>query len=339
MLSGGWIKTVAALALSLSSCSGLSLEQGDGEPVMVSFVISQPMTKSTSADQEIRSVDILLFIKESGRIDAVRRCGSDSISMLVPTGVDVDYHLVANAPQGSLDSISNEADFLSRLTSLQENAGGNHLMAGSGSAVFSKTDRRVRVDLRRYLCKVTLESLSVESGFAGRHDIRLEEAFLINVNGTEPMSGTPSAGEIWYNRSEKDEQTPEEVRTMLVHAGDSAQVGVGPSRLDWTFFCMPNPVLPEDDHTVITDSLWCPRCTRLVIRMSVDSETNYYAITLPPSESNTNLLIKSAVITGMGTPLPDMTLGEMKVTWDVCVDGWEEDSNDIDFNQSNYNRL
>ena len=92
---------VSVVCLELVSCtkSGSDPVVGERGRVGVTFAVEGARTKAQSGpDASVNTLDVLLFRSRSGVLECSGRTASDSIRISVPSGIPLDYYLIANSP-------------------------------------------------------------------------------------------------------------------------------------------------------------------------------------------------------------------------------------------------
>lgn len=316
----------ACAVLLAGSCTREPLAEGDGGRSTVSFVVgSQTRASVTPHEGEVTSLDVLVFRSGNGVLDngaRVEGAGVDRISVELTAGVALRWYVVANAPRGLLSYVS-ESTFLEGLTLLTHGTETSLVMLGSGSLPEGPVAESVQVALDRYACKVTVETVTVEwaDAFTMASSVTLGRIALVNVVGSTPWSGTPAAGELWYNRMGVESGLPAYVADMTVkdYEGRTLQEGVA-ADVASPLYCMPNPV--ANDVNSANAPEWSPRSTRVAVEVLLDGKANWYPVDLPAMRCNTHYVIRSLVLTGPGSQGPDWPVERDDVRFSVSVEPW-----------------
>jgi len=315
-------KAALLFALLAFSCTRLSTDQPESVTT-VCFTVGG--VKGVLDERRVSHLDVFVFRRSTGLLETCLSSSSGSTVATLPRGPLFDWYAVANGPRSLYENIISKEQFLSLKTSVEDNLGGECVMKAQGSKAFSASKDTVRLNLKRYLSKVTLESLEMRF-VPDSSGVTLAGAFLINVNGQEPISGVPSISEVWHNRLCRTDTI------SFYEHNDSIPLSPGPPiPLGWSFYCLPNPLTLSEDRTVATHPEWSPRCTRLVIELCSGGQPSYYSTTIPAMQSNREYVITQAILTGPGTTEPDRSVANMEAFLDVRVLPWETDSTDIHF--------
>jgi hypothetical protein len=297
----------------------------------VTFVVEPALFRSddNSGEEVVRSLDVLVFRSADGIIDAYSRLDAPeggalrSISADVSVGTALDWWVVANAPEGALSSIVLEESFLEETTLLSDGSTDHLVMHGSGSLPCPQAES-VAVSLDRYCCKVTLGEVSVDwdDAFA-LGSVLLGRVALINVVGSVPYSGVPTAGDPWHNRMGPDGCESAVIRDLTVKDWGGVALSRGIALgVASSLYCMPNPLSAEED--ALTEADWSPRCTRLVVELLIGGVPNWYPVTLPGMRGNTHYLINRLTVRGPGADAPDRPVVRTGLDYTVSVTPWED---------------
>ena len=304
----------------------------DGGRSAVSFVVSSTQTRASVTPHEgnVTSLDVLVF-RSNGALDAHARATAagtqmvESVTTEVSGGMPLNWYVIANAPAGTFSSFSTEQSFLAAATLLTHGTTESLVMYGKGNLPDGPVSGSVRVSLTRYACKVTLERLTVDwsDAFTMASSVTLGRIVLVNVVGSTPWSGTPAAGDLWYNRmgvesgqaSYVEDMTVRNYRALALQRGVAAEVAS-------PLYCMPNPVSSDDNSETVPT--WTPRKTRIAVEILLDGEANWYPIDLPVMSCNTHYLINSLTITGPGSNNPDKPVKRSDIRFTAQVVPWED---------------
>lgn len=295
--------------------------------VRVSFGVEGPGVKGyvLGEGEAVESLDLLVFRRNGGMPETMERAVSSSeISADVTEGTELDWYIVANAPEGALAGFRNEENFLTSLTRLEHTRPSTMAMHASGRGVFNKEAHKVQAALERYACKVSLEKIRID--WPEALPCRLERVLLLNAVGTIPWSGTPDAGGLWYNKGVVDGSLAGNVREMLVWESGADIDSPEAIDINVDLYTMPNPV------TASTFGMpWSPRCTRMAIEITSGGISNWYTVDMPAMEGNSHYLIKNALIKGPGTAAPDEMLQRETIDLVITLHPWGTEENELDF--------
>lgn len=249
------------------------------------------------------SVEALSFDSVTGMLVS-RAEGEDAVSLPVPKNRNLDFAVGVNV-NGALEGLNEFGGLNDRKIYLKD-CSPEALPAAGVCSIGIANDTTVFVEAERLVSRVFAGSVefSFLPGYGNQTEAVIRRIYLINVNGSTRCSGLPSDDGVWHNARVPDENLPNNLRTLLVKDLDRKIDGSGPVQLDAVLYCCPNPV--QDDVNSLENPLWSPRRTRLVLEIEIAGEINYYPVTLPPMECNTEYRIETIRIAGKGSPGPDI---------------------------------
>lgn len=333
------VTVLSVLFLLPASCVK---EEGvaDSGRVRVDFRLdSGPSTRSAVSGYEdvVGSLDVLVFRSGDGMLDGYSRVsgtGVSSVSAELSGGTELRWHVVANAPQGSLSGYVSETDFLNGLTTLERTASSSlFVMHGAGAITDAgKLAEPVRVWLDRYSCKVSVGTVDVKwkESLPSGSVVSLGRIALVNVVGTTPLSGVPAAGSLWYNRMDVDGSLSGALSSLLVADFSSVPLdGAGTADIDCSLYCMPNPT----DNGVDSSNApqWSPRNTRIAVEIIVDGMANWYPVDIPAMECNRHYVIDRMIVLGPGSDSPDKPVVRSEMEFSFTVVPWGETDIPVSF--------
>ena len=333
MARTGFPITLPAVVLCIAAACGKGPDRAP-DRVSVSFEALPPaLTKSLSpeAEDRVETLDLLVFRADDGMLDAhARTSASLRVGSAVTAEIPLRWYVIANAPAAALDGYASEAEFLAGETFLGESA--SLTMHAAGNGVFHAGENRSiqGIRLHRYACKVSIVELNVRwlGAFAQSPPCTLDRVALVNVRGSCPWSGTPTAeaGDLWYNPSRIDAQASS-VQELLVWDGPLPIPGPDPFPLDIPLYALPNPSSGDGRG----GGAWSPRKTRLCLRLTIDGIPNWYSADLPPMAGNRHYIVSSMIIDGPGSENPDDALVRTQISFLLQVQDWEDSWNDLSF--------
>ena len=328
------LKLLPGLLPLLFSCVRPSSEPAEAE-VNVTFCLEAPqatrVTGATYADEcAVVRWTVFVFDLSSGWF---RYGGSEDaapVSLSVVAGKQYLCMALANYPltgPGALNpaAVTSPGDLYEKVSSLEDNAPGRLLMYGESMLLPFPGMQEQTLSVRRLVSRLDVPGVSTDfsqwPAWAGKtfllRHIYVTNAYRTNTYGMD-LPSVSSERSAWYN-------------TMGWHGGggisaamdallgdrdiDVAVDAAHPYSVPHTFYFYPNPVV---DDVRRTDE-WCPRHTRLVIEASVDGETFYYPINIPPVVRNSVCAARGIVIHGPGWSHPEggtLASGILEVDWD-----------------------
>ena len=288
------------------------------------------------ADGTVVSLDLLAFRTDEGTLDAMEHSDDgNGISVSLSCGTALTIYILANTPIGALDGISCLDDFLSSETLLEESSAERPLMYDFGMTEGlneSDNGRSIVFHLKRYVAKVSLESITVPwlDEFDNKPECIIGRIALVNAKGSTGRSGESSRyGDLWYNRSDVD--APPEVSEMLIHSIGTSVSDTEPVSCSTSLYAMPNN---SDSEAFYTGEAWTPRRSRIAIELIVDGSSQWYPVTLPSLDGNCHYQIQNVSITGPGATHPDAAIVRSNIGFTISLSPWEVNNESIDFNNN-----
>ena len=331
-----------SLLLGLFSCGKEPSRESAAPRGSVLFRIEETQTKSdvTLHELGLRHAEVLVFRRSTGQLegalDATRKgTGILHASMEFPTGVSFNYVVIANGPDGlkELAASLGETAFLQQLSLLTHTTSTSLVMYGSGSfAISTHNPSVIEVSMRRYSCKVSVESLELKwlDAFSTPPSVTLERIVLVNVVGSTPYSAVPAVGETWYNQQGVDGSLPAIVKDITVAEYGSLPV-VSSSAVNTLvpLYCMPNPT--SNNVNSLNTPAWSPRNTRVALELKVDGVSNWYPVDLPAMLCNRHYLIRKMEVMGPGSQGPDYPVERNDVVFTLEVLPWGDEEIEVSF--------
>lgn len=325
------------LSLAVICCVSVSCMKM-GEPdvsesrQIVTFVLNESQTRAsvTPFEGNVTSLDVLVFRSLDGLLEGSAHSyngGAAVSSVIVELGKEsqpLEWYVLANVPEGKLSSFVRKADFLKAVTEITDGTERSLIMVGSGVFPEGAVYGTVPVSLKRYACKVTVESLTVKwpDAFRMATEVRLGRIALVNVVGSTPYSGIPTVGEIWYNKMGIDSGLSPLIADLTVKDYGILLSDEVPFRTESPLYCMPNPT--ANDVTSSNTTGWSARNTRIAVEILLDGSSNWYPIDLPAMACNRHYIIRSLTLTGPGSSGPDKPVERDDVRYSVAVESWED---------------
>ncbi len=304
------ITALIALSVLLEGCTREEPSSAGGR-IEVRFSASS-LTRASGTDP-VGTLDVLLF-REGGTLEASGSSSSGSVVLSVRPGETYRWYAVGNAP-ADLSGIASEGALRDKRFALSDCPSGAMPMAASGQALL-KEGSEVDAVLSRSLCRVILGAVSapfLSEGYAVA-DARIERVFLMDapVEGALLPDGSSPAARA--NEGGLDPALPAALGTYLLAERGTALVAAGQS--DGTaLLCCPDP----------------EGRTRLVLEASLDGESSYYAVTLPPLEANHSYEVTRLVLLGPGSSSPDTAPGRDPVSFSIEIVPWGETDSPAEF--------
>ena len=268
-------------------------------------------------------LDLYAFRDDDHCLESASSGTGDSISIRLVNGRDYRLYLLGNG-HGIPGIAGSEEEFLTKRTSLEENNPGKPVMFSS-PLLFNCGEDEPTLELRRYLCKVTVKEIS--SVWPENMSCAVTALAIVNASGSVPLSGIPDSEDIRFNLAGIDSALPAAIKDKLLWEG-SIDIH-GETDIGKSLYTMPNA---SDADTYGLP--WAPRRTRLAIRLSFGSESNWYPVNLPPMTCNSDYVIEHILIQGPGSLAPDEAIDRTSISFDVRVRPWESENINVDFNDT-----
>lgn len=302
----------------MCGCGSLSPD----EPARVSVRFRACVPVKSGTETSVDRLDLLVFRAVDGVIDTYASgIGPGAIEADVTAGYSLNWHLVANAPEGVFSGITREEDFLLQNTLLSYNTVAAPVMHASGNKTFSSGEPTISAGLQRYVSKVSIGKVKVSwlEEFAQAPECILETVALLNARGQICWEGTPSASAtgIWYNRS--GIEVIQDASAPLLVQDPNLVMGTSPVETGTELYAMPNPSENEQMRT------------RLVLGLRVDGFLQWYPIILPAMRCNTHYRVENLFITGPGAPEPDGVIDRSSIGFNLEIRPWGSNTSDVEF--------
>ena len=332
------------ITMLLAGLTALSVScEKHGEPVIgprteVTFAVGVPTRAAVTAhEDEVHSLDLLVFRADNGRLDAYNRVSSaTTVTANLSVGAAVHYYVVANAPAGALSSFTAESDFLSGKTLLGQSTASSLLMYGAGTVTVSEGGSAVPVTLDRYVSKVSVQTVEVKwlDTFTTAPEVKIGRVALVNVLGHLPWSGTPTAGTLWYNRMnvvtvDDGTDATANVMDMICAPHDITVTDSSPVHLTESQYAQPNPT--DNAVNSETDPEWSVRDTRVALELLIDGVPNWYPVDLPSMQGNRHYIVTRLVVLGPGASSPDLPVTRTDIELELTVKDWEDTDTNVVF--------
>lgn len=259
---------------------------------------------------EIESLVVLAF-DSKGRLDAIGGGKEGAVRMSVSAGEDIEYRVIANAPENMFEKVSNWGEF----KALRFKSGQN-IMLGKGCGKFQEFSK-LAVPLERLISKIRLDALT--PAFYGKYcpdaKVFLERVFIIN-SPADAMLEEDSECSLWHNKLELE--SPAE--PFLVRELHREISGDSEMELGLEFICIPNII--DNSVNSFSNPLWSPRNTRLVVEISMDGKACYYPVTMPSMRRNRIYRISNLLMQSPGAEHPDKPVLREDLKFSIEIIPW-----------------
>lgn len=309
--AAGKVCTVnCSLPNSDSQKIGLSVEVSDwgtdDSSVSLSSAVRPERVPVQFSAPQNTGLDLFAFRKD-GTLDVHARQTGDILTARLTKGESLCYWLIANLPDGSMDSVTDRDGLLGSKLFLADNSAGSPLMVGKGERTFIGNDNET-VHVDRAVCKVFLGILRpsfLSTGLLAGTGVSLDRVFLMNAPSSIPVSLEPSAADL-CNVGRPDETLPPALSAQLTRTPCIPLSDASAKNLGMAFYCCPDP----------------SGNTRLVLEMTVCGIKNYYPVPLPAMQSNREYRIAELELLGWGSASPEVPVNRGRLSWDLTVMPW-----------------
>ncbi len=291
------------------SCSNMT-DPASGKRVDVEYFA----TKAHGLD-ELESVAVLVFDRK-GQLDALSCNNEGKVKMSVAAGEDLEYRVLANAPEAMFEKILSIADFKALRVRLNQN-----ILIGKGREKFME-GTVVSVSLERPFSKIRLEKIT--PAFYGKSyhgsKVFLERVFIINTPSEALLEEDSECPLHWYNKMSLD-PNPEALLVKELHREIS---GNSDMEIGLEFICIPNVI--DNAVSSLNNKLWSPRNTRLVAEISMDGKAYYYPVTMPAMKRNRIYKISKLVMQTSGSGHPDEPVLRESMKFSIEIMPWKNET-------------
>lgn len=291
--------------------------------VSVKFEFYKPNTKAIANDADILSVDVLIFRKDTGKLEAYGHSDGNLITLSVLKNTEMICCAVANAPDGVFEQVNDIADYRLIEVSLADNQDAI-VMEGEVEKTFTASGSVV-INLVRLCCKFTLRNVSVAFYNNALDGVFLRRVFLVNVPGQcLCIVDSPVVDGDWFNKGVCESTDA----SLLLGKDFNLPVNSSePLSLEMCLYGFPNNV--DNDHTYDNVPVWDARNTRLVMELEVSGKRYFYPLTFSVTKSGHEYVIDNAILLGLGVSHPDSTIGRTLIEYSVSVEEWGDNDKTV----------
>ena len=230
-----------------------------------------------------------------------------------------DFYAVVNKRQ--LPSSPSRDELRAMATTLEENAPGRFVMVGSLANHVIQNDEKITVGVQRIVSKVSYKIRTSFTGSLASKGFSIDEIYLTNVAGVNNLSltGAPDGSGTWHNKMNRTSESGGGLDDLLYGTLSQSMSAVDSIWTGHSFYLYPNSSADSHDK-----SGWSPRCTRFVVKATLDGRTTYYPVTIPMAGNNKHYHI-DLTIGNFGVDHPE-DLPEKAEYLDVVVlvSEWED---------------
>ena len=276
-------------------------------------IAGSPLTKAigSTEDDEVAVKMLQIYVFRGDVLDSYTKVTGAKVATVSCTAGDREIYALVNDEERS--SIDTKAQLLAAVSEYKNPESAGFAMIGSVQKTLPQNDT-ITIDVSRLASRVMIKKITrnFTSPTLAAKDFTIEEIWIQNV-ATDINLGLTTAPTTWVNKQNRDAVTHEflsgSVREKVTN-GNAYET-------THTFFCYPNPT--TDDSS---DSTWCARHTRLVVKAIIGDDTYYYPITLPVLEYNKSYEIENLTLTRPGSDNPDVPVTFQDCTFDINIKPW-----------------
>ncbi len=282
--------------------------------------VAATRVQSSDARTEATVSDLQLFVfTEKGEIESYAKGSGSTFTVNVTKGRKY-FTALANCPDLGA-KIDTRETLLSTVTLLKDNSPDALQMVGETSISEVKANTAVRIEVKRLVSKVVIESVKADfsSPFLAGLEFKIKGIYLINVAASNNYGmNLDRTGYKWVNKLALDAGNPAAALTQDTGL-DVTLTQAAPYTTAHTFYSYPNPV--EEDNT---SGEWSARKTRLVVETTLGGAVGYYSLELPILERNKIYTVTDLTVTKRGTVNPYEPVVAENVGFTITVSDWEE---------------
>ena len=298
--------------ISLSACNKnqIKVEYPQQEPQYCELKVAVNtglVVKSTGAadavtanEKAVKSLQVFVF--RGDFLDAYAKVSTSTLSLTCTAGSRKVYAVV-NAPD--LSSVSSLDALENTLVDLANNAPNALVMAGVKPVTMPQTEV-VTVEVTRHVARIALNKITraFESTSLGALKFTVKNIYVSDVAGTIKLNGSSSISK-WYNSGKTTTDLP-----SLLHDTVNTDIANNTSYQTPHYFY----VMPNDNST---------KTTKLVIEVSLGSESFFYPLELPAIERNKSYEFQNVKVLRPGSDDPDIPVNSSEISFTVSVKDWD----------------
>ena len=249
--------------------------------VSLSLAGCRPVTRSSgvTVEEESRVEQGVLYVFTRTGLLVGSYPSSDGRFDFYLTDETYDFVAVVNKDVLPAAPPTREA-LLATVTTLSENAVGHFVMAGRLDSHIIDADEKITVEVSRLVAKITCRVRTAFTGSLAGKEFVVEDLYLTNVAGENDLAlslAAPESSATWYNRMDLSEDASGRHPSTFLHEHlDRAMAACDSLGDGLCFYAYPNASADSHDR-----KQWGSRCTRFVVRSTLDGRRCYYPVTLP----------------------------------------------------------
>ena len=282
-------------------------------------------TKATGVnpadENRITGVQVFIF-GEDGELEAYQKSQSTSLQIRCTTGPKKLF-VFANAPL--LADVYDQADLGRELSLLSDNYPNLFVMASGRKDIDLKSEggNNLSVVVNRIAARVEIAKIT-NAMSAVQHQgkvFKVLAAYLTNVaaDASYDLSAAPTD---YYNKMGYQSSVVDALVYDNFSGGTQLNYGNYINTPHY-LYAYPNPSTDVDSH----GEPWSPRCTKLVLKASLDDVVYYYPIVIAaPLESNHSYRIEELRITRPGSKDEDTPVSFADCSFVITVSDWSQES-------------
>ena len=268
-------------------------------------------TKAASSDRDqIHSMDVFVFVAETGEMLSHDNVRNGSISLYLQRGILHNCCFAVNAPEGFFDDVTNYSQMSDKISDFTDNEE-SFVMYGEVSRMFVK-DGSLDVEVSRLCSKIVVDNLVakfMETEIASAH-VELRRIFLMNCASQITYMGETVKDAPVYNENGYNPELEQVVKDQLVKEFGTQIKDVSPIALNTSLYCYSADI--EDGVS----------STMLILELAIAGNTNYYTVLLPKLKPNHEYHIDTIRLLGFGADFPGQVFDRTEVYFKVDVNPW-----------------
>lgn len=287
-------------------------EEGKEVEINVSVPLAKTKLTTTDGEDNVETLQVFVF-REDGMLDSWS-IAEDAASLSIKCTAGLKRIVaIVNAPR--LTGITDKTMLDESVSLLDDNWNGHFVMCGSRvETVVGATD--IEVEVKHLAARVSIHKITNAMTLEQyrEKEFKLVSVFLANVPATVRYDGK-GVPTLWYNRR----TYTGEMDYLVIDTNINQVIGYGESyEQPHYLYCYPNPTETDSIETE-----WCPRYTRLVVEMEMDSKIYWYPISIKGIESNHKYEISELKITRLGSGFADWSVTTQDAEFTISVADWE----------------